>query len=532
MNRALTRTLPVLWALAAAAPGCAGGPETFSVEETGQRTRILAMRRALHATRLATSRPEAERSAAAACTALRALKTEGEVRRAVTEIDQHPGFVAQIAMERSGTVSGHVDGKPIVERPQVYLVTVVHVLMRIEVDPRYAEVRSAELEVLRLEEPLRLLADTDFRVAATAPQTLPAHYRATPALAAFVRERALELIDRVALPDAAKQRMRDGMPLLFTPGLTTDRGLYAFELLEEFLGAGTPMRNTRVAWIIDALKNTDLPQGERLWLLRRMLRDGTSVDELLTVFDAQAEGAGFVMRRLGLATDIDVRAAAAMVLPPGSQVIPAHALLGSEGAALAALMSQLNHPDLAVRTAAALAWEGVPGISLGDYDPRSAEPDRAGALKDLDDRIAAVRVKQAAGTPTEPEGAGSRADPLNPFAKPTGDPEPPSLPQRAVMRSALRAAGLLCDDFIRQLGRAPVSMLDVYEAYRKNHPWGGCHDAGDGRLIHEPSTYHFDVRARPGSKALTVWAVPPQGTGAASYYWDNTSDSIKVVRPK
>ncbi len=527
---------------AAAAAGCTGGPAPLTAAERGQRTRIRTLRRTFHATKFATNPLDAERTVDSACRAMRALKTEGEVRKAVTEIDQHPGFLAQIAVQREGSMSDRADHRRFVVRPQVYLIAVQHVLMRVEIDALYREVRAAKREVLALTEPLRLLGDADFRVAVTAPITMPPHYLASPAMAEWIRTRALEQIERAALSPAAQQHTLAGLPLLFPADITSDVGRYALELLDEFLTGNTAMRNHKAPWILDALKNPELPQLERLILLRKLLSDSAAIDELVTVFDAKAQGAGFVMRRLGLAANADARAAAAMVLPPGSQVIPPRVLLGSEGNALAALKPQLRAPDIAVRAAAALAWEGVPGIDLGDYDPRGSADQLDAALQALDDRIAAFRAKAAAGNtastgpksgPNTAPGSGSGGDPLNPVAKPTTPKaEPPSRAKRRLMKKALRAAGLLCDDFVRQLRRNPTSMLDVYEAYRRNHPWGGCHDAGDGRLIHEPSTYHLDVRTRPDGATLTVWADPPPGSGAASYWWDASTGSVRVVRKK
>jgi hypothetical protein len=529
--RLITRVAATVLAACAAA-GCAGGPEELPAGERAQRERILAMRQAVFDTRLVKDPASAENAVARAAARLLALREQGEVRAALGEIDQHPGFVAQISAERENIAS--MGNQRNAARPQAYYIAVHTLLMRVEFDATYREIRSAALEPLTLARPLQLLGDEDWRVAVTAPQAMPAHYLATPAMAEWIRARAMEHIDGAKLDDAARARTIGGMDLLFPPAVTSDVGDFASKLLDEFLGGRTPLRTTKASWLVNAFSNPELPQFERLLLLRHMLRDGLAVEELLTVFEARAAGAGRVIRKLGLSKDRDVRAAVAMALPPGSEVIPAHAVLGSEGIALAALQPQLSDPAIAVRAAAALAWEGVPGINLGDYDPRAAADARAAALEDLADRIAVARAKAEAGDTTDqPQGAGSSADPLNPFAKPEQPAvAKPTREQRKLMRAALRAAGLLCDDFIRQLKRDPVSMMDVYEAYQRNHPWGGCHDAGDGRLMHEPSNYHLDVRRRPDGTGLTVWADPPKGSGGASYWWDNSTASIKFVRPK
>lgn len=528
-------------ALAAAAvwpvAGCAAAKPELTGPERQQRERIYAMRLALHATRTAKPGADAEQRVAAACARLLALKTEGEVRRAVTELELHPNFLAQIAVERANrTASRTTDPrKEIVTRPQVFLIGVQQLLMRVEIEALFRQVSKAGVEELEFTEALSLLADPDFRTAAAAGPRLPPHYRATQAMSDFARARADDRLDAMTLQPGVRELARNALPLLFPPPITSTAGGYAAQHLEHFLGGNTAHRTAEATGLIDALRTPELPQHERLQLLRRMLRNGDSVDELLTVFGARAQGAGFVMRRLALSPDRDVRAAAILALPPGSRVIPAAALVGGEGVALAALQPQLDDPSVTVRAAAALAWEGVPGISLGSYDPRASADDRAAALEALADRIAEARAKAqaaAAGTST-PAGAGSSSDPLNPFAKPKTDTtEPPSREQRKLMRTALRAAGLLLDDFIRQLKRDPVNMVDVYEAYQRTHPWGGCHDAGDGRLKHEPSTYHLDVRKRPDGRGLTVWADPPEGSGGASYWWDKSTSSIKFVRAK
>lgn len=528
--RLIPFAVSALLALAAAA-GCESGPEPLSAEELDQHKRIFAMREAILATKQAKDPAAAEGAVARASAKLLALREQGEVRAALAEIDQHPGFIAQVSTERENVTA--MGNQRNAARPQAYYVAVHHLLMRVEFDATYREVRSAGLEPIQLARPLQLLGDSDWRVAVTAPQTMPPHYLATPAMAAWIRARAMEHIDGARLDDATRARTIGGLDLLFPPTVTSDVGDFASKLLDEFLGGRTPLRTSKASWLVNALSNPELPQFERLWLLRQMLRDGLAVEELMSVFKARAEGAGRVIRKLGLSKDRNVQAAVAMALPPGSEVIPAHAVLGSEAIALTALQPQLRDDAIAVRVAAALAWEGVPGIHLGDYDPRASEQDREAALEDLADRIAVKRAQAQGGATSGEPKRGGGGDWRNPIARPKPAPgTKPTREQRKLMRAALRAAGLLCDDFIRQLKRDPVNMMDVYEAYQRNHPWGGCHDAGDGRLMHEPSNYHLDVRRRPDGAGLTVWADPPEGSGGASYWWDNTSASIKFVRPK